>query len=274
MTYAAILVHVQLDAPGEARLRCARDLAGRFDAALIGLGAEMTPPLSFDDGYVSADVEWCATMETSINETLEAAGALFKREAAGLSKGALWLAGVELPGPALTLGARRADLIVASPPGRHRPSAYRDATAADLAITSGRPVLVAPTEAPPISADRVVLAWKDTREARRAMIDALPFLQAAKEVLVLEVCAEAEAVDAAARTADVAELLGRHGVATQEKLVHDAGAGEAILAEAKAFEADLIVAGAYGHSRFGEWVFGGVTRVLLAQQSAYLLLSH
>jgi len=275
MSYAAVLVHVQTDETGRARLKSATAVADMFDATLLGLGAEMVPPLSFDNGYVSADVEWYEAMSKGIEDGLAAARELFEAETKGLAKPADWRSGVEFPGPALSRGARRADLIVASAPGQGRPSTYRDAPAADLAITAGRPVLVTPAAAQPFSCERVVIAWKDTREARRAVSDALPFLQRAGSVLVLEVCAEAEEPDARAHVADVADLLKRHGARAETAVArcHQADSGEMILSRAAAYEADLIVAGAYGHSRLGEWVFGGVTRELLAS-SRHVLLSH
>ena len=275
MSYAAILVHVQTDDVGRARLRTAVALAQTFDAALIGLGVEMVPPLSFDNGYVAVDAEWYVALSKSIEDGLTAARTLFEAETAGLAKGGVWLSGMDYPGPALVRTSRGADLIVANAASRGQPSAYRDAPAGDLAITAGRPVLVAPPGAAPLKAERVILAWKDSREARRAMADALPFLKGAKAALVLEVCAPDEVEDAKARVADVAELLRRHGVAAEVRVSdRHATHTEAILAEARAFRADLIAAGAYGHSRFGEWVFGGVTRDLIAQHEVHVLLSH
>ena len=274
MTYAAILVHVQTDAPGVARLACARALASRFDATLIGLAAEMVPPLTFDDGYVSADVTWYQAMSKLVEEGQVAAKALFDKQAAGLKQPPIWRSGIEPPAPALTRMARGADLLVASPPIKGGTSAYRDATASELAIGSGRPVVVAPDGATPLTGKKVVLAWKDTREARRAFSDALPFLIAADAVLVLEVCEKDEARDAEDHVADVARLLTSHGARPETRVAHGAHAGDVILAEAKAFGADLIVAGAYGHSRLGEFVFGGVTRALLGQAEVYVLLSH
>jgi len=98
----------------------------------------------------------------------------------------------------------------------------------------------------------------------------------ALETLILDVCHEAEAADADARTAAVVESLARHGVAARARTVVAPGHRGAAELNAAAGEigADLIVAGGYGHSRLGEWVFGGVTYDLLHAQERFLLLSH
>jgi nucleotide-binding universal stress UspA family protein len=156
-----------------------------------------------------------------------------------------------------------------------RKDTYLDAGAAELAVISGRPVLIAPAHAAPLSARRIVLAWKDTREARRAAADAMPFLEGADAVLVLEICFSEDAVAAGLRTADMAAGLARHGVAAEGKAtVGCLSAGEEIILEAEAFGADLVISGAYGHSRLGEWAFGGVTSELLRQDDRHVLLSH
>jgi nucleotide-binding universal stress UspA family protein len=121
----------------------------------------------------------------------------------------------------------------------------------------------------------VVLAWKDSREARRALTDAIPFFEAASAVLVLAVCPEIDADQAKIQVEDVSAALARRGIKAEAKVaLHAHSDGLEILNQAAAFGADLIVCGAYGHTRFGEWVFGGVTRDLLGQDERYLLLSH
>jgi nucleotide-binding universal stress UspA family protein len=117
---------------------------------------------------------------------------------------------------------------------------------------------------------------KDTREARRAVADARPVLQAAQEVVVQEICAKDALGDAEARTLSVVENLKRHGVAARAKvsLAGDDDVADEIKFTARELDADLIVAGGYSHSRLGEWVFGGVTRNLLQDPQGFVLLSH
>jgi nucleotide-binding universal stress UspA family protein len=277
MTFSSFMTHVQPEPEAAPRLACAVDLAKRFSARLIGVGVEMIPPLAFDNGYFSADAEWVLAMRKSIEDQLAGARAAFERETADFPAGdAVWLSGIESPGPAMAAASRAADLIVLGGIPRGRDSAYRDSAPAEVAMQAGRPVLVAPPAAPKLAARKVVVAWKDTREARRALSDALPFLGAAEGVLVLEVCEKDGLDDARIRTDDVAGALRRHGATAEGRVVlhAHATASQHILEQVSAYGADLVVLGCYGHSRFGEWVFGGVTRDLLAQDDAYLLLSH
>jgi nucleotide-binding universal stress UspA family protein len=121
------------------------------------------------------------------------------------------------------------------------------------------------------------VAWKETRESRRALGDALPLMAAADEVVVVELCAPDEAIgDAEFHVNEVALGLKRHGVNARGKAITapDAEVAARLNAEAKAIGADLIVAGCYGHSRMNEWFFGGVTRDLLSNPQRFLLLSH
>jgi nucleotide-binding universal stress UspA family protein len=274
MTYAAVLVHVQAGKEGRSRLECAAAVAKSFDATLIGLAAEMIPPLMPEDGIYPALAGWFEIVRASIEENLKGAREAFDAASADVAKPSVWESGVGFPTPAMAAASRAADLIVASPAPERRDDPYRHASPAELVVTSGRPVLVAPPKGKGFVGARIVLTWKDTREARRAMSDAMPFFERAKEVLVLEFCADDDTNGAALRTDDVANALQRHGAAASGKVVHGSAGGPEILHQANAFGADLIVAGGYGHSRLGEWVFGGVTRDLLAQDQYYVLLSH
>jgi nucleotide-binding universal stress UspA family protein len=277
MTYTSIMTHVQSGPEAAPRLACAVALARRFGAQLIGVGAEMIPPLAFDNGYYSVDAEWVVAMRGSIDQQLVQSRDIFRRETAGFAEGdARWLSGIESPTPALAAASRAADLLVAGGGRLRHSSPYRDVSAAELAMQAGRPVLVVPPGAAELSGRKVLVAWKDVREARRALADALPFLKAAEGVRILEICEAESDEDGRSRTEEVAAGLRRHGATVETKVIppaHEA-AGKHILDEAKIFGADLIVLGCYGHSRLGEWVFGGVTRDVLAQNEAYLLLSH
>jgi nucleotide-binding universal stress UspA family protein len=277
MTYSSVMTHVQPEPEAAPRLACAVDIAKRFGARLIGVGAEMIPPLAFDNGLYAADAEWAVAMRKSIQDQLRTAKEAFERETAGFPIGdAVWLDGIDPPTPALAAASRAADLIVLGGVPRRHGSAYRDSEPAELAMLAGRPVLVAPPAGPRLSGKKVVVAWKDSREARRALSDSIPFLEAAEGVLILEICDEDGLDDAGIRTDDIVAALGRRNIAAEPKVTlhaHEA-ASQRIVEEATAFGADLIVLGCYGHSRLGEWVFGGVTRDLLSQDEVYLLLSH
>jgi nucleotide-binding universal stress UspA family protein len=146
-----------------------------------------------------------------------------------------------------------------------------------LVLRAGRPVLAVPPGVNSLGGRRIVVAWKDSREARRAIQDALPFLRRADEVIVVEVCETSDEVtDSQARLRDVAQYLKRHQIKAVAERVRpvEGAAVNSLLRLAQDESADLIVAGAYGHSRLGEWIFGGVTQGLLARSPVCCLFSH
>jgi nucleotide-binding universal stress UspA family protein len=127
-----------------------------------------------------------------------------------------------------------------------------------------------------LRAEHVVVAWKNTREARRAVLDAIPFLRAAKRVSVVEVRSGNEERNALARIDEVIRYLARHRIiADSRPILHrDRSDADQLLQFALNEDADLLVAGAYGHSRLGEWIYGGMTRDILASSPLCCLMSH
>jgi nucleotide-binding universal stress UspA family protein len=141
----------------------------------------------------------------------------------------------------------------------------------------GRPVLVAPpTRVRNPVGEHALVAWRDCREARRALASAIPLLQRASGVTLYGVCGSDEAEAAAAELEDVVGYLARHEIKAEPVVARDleTATGTQILDEALARNAGLIVAGAYGHARLREWVLGGVTRDLLADSPICLCLAH
>jgi nucleotide-binding universal stress UspA family protein len=126
-----------------------------------------------------------------------------------------------------------------------------------------------------LRAARVAIAWKDTREARRALSDSMPFLRDAEKVFLVEVCEDHDAEAAQRRVSDVINYLTRHHITTSTGLVLRArNATDELLRVIRTEQVDLLVAGAYGHSRLGEWAFGGVTRDFLHKGPVCCLFSH
>jgi nucleotide-binding universal stress UspA family protein len=121
----------------------------------------------------------------------------------------------------------------------------------------------------------MVVAWKDTRECRRAVRDALPFLQQAEEILIVGID-EGQSETAKGHLSDVAGYLRRHGVVVAREVWRQARGPVAaeLLHLVRDEGADLIVAGGYGHGRLGEWIFGGVTHELLTSSPVCCMLSH
>lgn len=169
-----------------------------------------------------------------------------------------------------------ADLIVLGYPSSPGLSALW--TAERLVLASGVPALFVPGNwTSNTVGQNILVAWNGSREARRALIDAMPLLKSANSVAVLVVDAlETPDRFGAEPGADISHYLARHGVTVELRQVTSGGAsvGQAILAQAARHGSDLIVIGAYSHKRFVELIFGGVTRELLASGSIPLLLSH
>ncbi|MGZ6018534.1 MAG: universal stress protein [Phenylobacterium sp.] len=272
--WRSILVHVQPEAEAQPRLAVAVDLARKLDATLIGVGAEMLQPVGASDPYGLLGGEFVAAMLDVIQTNLAHAANIFTTAAEGLNSD--WMSIEDMPVIALDRLSRGADLIVAGGSPLKARDTYRWCDPAELAIKAGRPVLVAPPSGGALAADAVVVAWKDTREARRAIADALPILQGAQQVSVVEVCDAADREAIEVHHAALLAYLERHGVAAQSRIVAAKPVETAaeLHAEARRIGADLIVAGAYGHSRLGEWAFGGLTADLLADPQRFILFSH
>jgi len=138
---------------------------------------------------------------------------------------------------------------------------------------SGRPVLIAPSNVPKSIGSTVLVAWNGASESARAVAFAMPFLQGADHVLVLEV--EGGSV-LGPSAQDVQTYLTRNGISSEANSVEPGGVkiGQAILDEAAAQKADLIVKGAYTHSRLRQLIFGGATKHLLTNADIPVLMAH
>jgi len=145
----------------------------------------------------------------------------------------------------------------------------------NLVMQAGRPVLLVPHGVASLPLRHVIAGWKDTREARRAISDALPLLQAAGHATVLEVCNTGQRAPAQLEVKDVANWLKQQDVEAVP-LVVETGAPEfsALRRELRNHPCDLLIAGAYGHNRLNEWVFGGVTQDFLLDPECCVLLAH
>jgi nucleotide-binding universal stress UspA family protein len=176
---------------------------------------------------------------------------------------------------AVATEARWADLFVGTCP---RGGAEKwNSVIEEVLFQGGRGVFLAPEAIKPRAAIRTVaFAWKDTREAARALAEAMPFLRIATSTHVIVVDEGAARLDAGPRMADIASHLARHGVSAKVDLATQAAGGTAasILDAAHRAGADLIVSGAYGHSRLREWILGGVTRALIETSDIPLLMAH
>jgi nucleotide-binding universal stress UspA family protein len=269
-----LLVHVQPEPSALPRLEAAAGLARALGAQLTGLGAETIQPIATSDPSGMLGGEWMTLLQDNVQTNLAHARAAFDARSKGVKSD--WLEVEDLPTRAVTRLARAADLVIAGGCPLDVRDAYRWCDPAELALQCGRPVLVVPPGGGQLEGRSVVVAWKDSREARRALADSVPILKCADEVVVMAVCAKDEAKDAEVHVAAVLAYLLRHGVEGRAKIVKadERMAARELQACADTAEADLIVGGAYGHTRLGEWFFGGVTLDLLDDPRRFLLLSH
>jgi nucleotide-binding universal stress UspA family protein len=177
----------------------------------------------------------------------------------------------------LSSKARAADIIVVGEDGRDAlADPFMQANPSDLVMQMGRPRLVVPESGNWLDLRSILIAWKATPEARRAIVDALPMLRKAKDVTVVEIIEDdVSRLAALSRVNDIVAWLSRHGVVASEQVPGECGDAAAQLDKiASEVGAGLVVAGAYGHSRLREWVFGGVTKRLVNPLSRCSLLSR
>jgi nucleotide-binding universal stress UspA family protein len=273
MSFTTMMVHVDVERDSEQRVQLALALADRFQAALIGIAGLALRP-TFAAGGVVVYHEPTAHECRTVSARLDDVGRRFRAKGQHL-KQVEWRTALELPYELVSREARAADLIILGP--RHTVgNGHELADPGVILLRAGRPVLVVPDTVALPQLRRVMIAWKDTRECRRAVCDALPFLQQAKEVLIVGI-GEGESESNAKRTlSDVAAYLLRHRVAAAREVWRQARGPVAaeLLRHVQDEKADLIVAGGYGHSRLGEWIFGGVTHELLASSPVCCMLSH
>jgi nucleotide-binding universal stress UspA family protein len=266
------MVYVEADATPERRVQLAASLAEKFAAMLIGVSALAIPPPVVADGMVMA--EWTDDDIELMRARLADKGIWFRRVAGGDHRRLDWHAALDFPAEALTRAARSADLVII---GQEKAAgnAYRALDPGEAILKMGRATLVVPEGVSSLRAEHIVIGWKDTREARRAVRDALPFLEQATRVTIVEACGPDEEKTALGRLDDVARYLAHHRIKGGPKvMLEQKGSGaEQLIRIAREEHADLLVTGAYGHSRLGEWIFGGMTRELLASPIC-CLMSH
>ena len=275
MTYPTVMVHLDLDGSNDARLHIAGDLAEQFESKLIGIACCKPQPSVYADGALAQSL--VRQLEQEADEKLKKLERRFKAAYQDRIEDIEWRRAYAVPVDYVAREARAADIVVT---GADRVGGLSDPLwrldPSELVLKMGRPMLVVPPEVHRLKLASVVIGWKDTREARRAVVDALPLLQRAKEVTVVEMIEnDGDRATAGHRVADVATWLGRHQVDACHMVPNHRGdAVEQLIRHASDIEADMIVAGAYGHTRMREWIFGGVTRDLITKSSHCSLLAH
>ena len=276
MSYKTILVHIDTGTRCSVRVDVAIRLAQQHDAHLVALHAlaPFEPP-----GYVMAEMG-----PAMIDAQKHAAAAEMVRterefneqaSAAGL-RNVEWRSAIDDPVDAMTLHARYADLVVVGQSDIAEHSNMAMDFPQRLVLAAGRPVLILPSVGSfPAIGKRILVAWNASREATRAVTDAIPMLRLAENVSVMAVNPKGSE-HGKVPGADIGLYLARHGVRVDVKTDHGAeiDIGNELLSRAADLDADLIVMGGYGHSRLKEWVLGGATRTILESMTAPVLMSH
>ncbi len=279
MAYKTIAVHLHDTARIEHVLGSAVELAGRFGAHLIGLHASpgmiYAPPMPGAGQVVNRIHEYEKELTEQITKTFEA-----------MTKGREFVAELRLlrSRDADDLGAlvlqhsRACDLIIAGQREDHWEMSRILDFPERLVMESGRPLFAVPLVGQRSHPrQHVMVAWNGKREAARATFDALPMLKAAKRVTVLAIeQTDADGISAAMPDTSIAAALARHDIDVTIKTASadKSSVGEAIADAVDKERVDLLVMGAYGHTRLREFVFGGATRHLMQKMSVPILLSH
>jgi len=283
MPYKDILVHLDGTEPCLHRLDLAAALARRHEAHLVGL-------------YILDLVPWIAAIAHSYPGQVEYLDSYAKLRKAALERAAHveaqfrehlrrddiqgeWRFLESLPAETVALHARYVDLAIV---GQIDHGDQPDGNAARIPevvlFSSGRPVLVVPYAGRFNSlGENVLVGWKATREAARAVNDALPLLERAKKVTVLTINPKrGDDRETGIPASDIAQHLARHGVAVEaaSTVADDISAGDVLLSRAADCGADLLVMGGYGHARVKELMLGGATRQILQQMTLPVLMAH
>lgn len=278
MSYKTLLVHLDTSQRAATRVDVALRLARAFGAHVTGMFATFVPDMR--SYYLSAGAaEYFATQSQTRDEQRGAIERLFRAELTRAGVEGNWIAPNEYADEAVIRASRGADLVIAGQTDPDDAEANAgDRFPEDLVMASGRPVLFVPYvgRCEPLG-EQVLVAWDGSREASRAVHDALPLLLRATRVSVVRVTQGGAPPSSAQAGIDIVAALARHGVKVDAAGIAgdaDETAGNALLSQADDAGYDLLVMGAYGHARWKERVLGGVTRTMFESMTLPVLMSH
>ncbi|MBB5444961.1 MULTISPECIES: universal stress protein [unclassified Paraburkholderia] len=279
MSYKSILVHLDTSVRAHPRLEIALQLAHRFHATLTGLFSTYVPP-RHAFFVMAGTADYYAEHERLRHERASALERLFRAELARANVDGHWIAANGYANDVVPPYARLADLIVLGQTDPTDPEAFvAEQFVEHVVLSVGRPVLLVPSGGTFAAPGRhVLVAWDGSREATRAIHDALPFLAHAAKVTLLTVHSSADRPPRDTVPGDdIALTVARHGVKIDVRelsVADDTPVGDALLSQAADLGCDMIVMGAYAHSRLHEVVLGGATRTMLESMTVPVLLSH
>jgi len=277
MTIKNILVHIDHSIACEQRVKTAIDLATEYQARLSAL---FVVPDYFVPSYVEAQISTdiiAQISEQAIERAKETQSKIKAQvEAAGM-KVDCYIEEGNLIG-IISDYSLYTDLLILGQSQTDDPDNISEGLADHLVLEGGAPCLVIPYIGTRKTLGKhVLLAWNGSRESARALRDALPVLQAADQVAVLMIKPKSHDEEhTAIEEKVILGYLADHGIEAKMDLCIDKqlDPGDTILAQASDNDIDLIVMGAYGHSRLREVVLGGATRHLLKEMTVPVLISH
>lgn len=275
MNYSSLMVNLELGHLNTGLLQVASDMADLFHADVIGIATCQPMQMTYDAAYVATD--FFEQARDQINQNMRETEAEFRQAMQTHAQSLEWRSCVMTGSPAdyVANEARSADLLITGVGAINTTDAPRNVDTGSLIMQLGRPVLMVPIAIEKLRMDQVMIAWKDSRESRRAVLDALPLLKMAAQVSVVALFGKDEKPLMRKSLDDVVNWLKKHGVIAESIEAaadeHDARQLDAI---ANTHGISIIVAGAYGHSRLREWALGGVTRDLLLNGTHCAFVSH
>nr|ACF98220.1 putative universal stress protein UspA [uncultured bacterium 1114] len=261
MAIKTILV-VLSGVPGdETRLDAALILGARFGAGIVALHVKPSPVILSGGMGGEVPASLIEAQQVEIDRNASSIESTARAQAGRIGSSIQWRCEEGDETSIAGVHARYVDLVVAAPD-----------VARDLVFVSASPVMAVPDGTTPNGLRHAVVAWNGSREAARAVRDALPLMEAvgSAEVLVIDPPGNQEI------GVDIARWLASHGIKVdvRERLSNGADIGSLLLQEAKTSGADLLIMGAYGHSRLREWVLGGATEDVLDKAKIPVLMSH
>lgn len=281
MNYKTILVHVNASRHNEKWIAVAAELAVKEEAHLVGVASGAASPSTYPAGMLSEGSGALYVYLDFLRERATTALAAFESvvKRSGVASYEKRTASEE-PGEGINLHARYCDLVVLGQPDPDEALlGARQNVVEDIILHSGRPVLMLPY-AGRIDhiGRRILVAWDASVEAMHAVTAAIPFLKRAELVQVAVFNPKTGPSDHGEQAGtDIGLYLARHGIKVEvaaQVTDPDLDIGNAILSQADDFDADLMVMGCYGHSRFREIVLGGATRTILASMTTPVLMAH
>ncbi len=275
MNYKTILVHADCGKRTAVCIEVAIRMAMQHEAHLVALYTQ--EPFVIPAYLMQAGQEIGKAQKKFAAEEMTMTKAVYSNQASSMGfKNTEWRYTLGFPVDAVAMQARYADLVVVGQTDSSDKSNVTKDFTAQLVLTAGRPVLILPYAGSFLNiGSRILVAWNASREATRAITDALPLLKRADSVNLIALSSKHDAqghipVD------EIVLYLARHGVHVDVSKDHvtDIDAGNAILSCAADLGSDLLVMGGYGRSRLREWVLGGATRTILESMTVPVLMSH